>query len=163
MGFATARRWPPRVHGRSAGAVPAQWIERPRSPGVRLARERANRALCGTCEGHDEAQCLAERSCRAAYSVEGGSFLGCWGALRWDATSSSACAGLDAYECSRHDDCSAWYARTLSGAVRSDCRAIDSGIDCTCTAVSCSCAAQQFERCEAVASVGNLAGAAGGR
>jgi hypothetical protein len=42
-------------------------------------------------------------------------------------------------------------------AARSDCRAIDLGVDCTCTAVSCRCAAQQFERCEAVASVGSLA------
>lgn len=34
-------------------------------------------------------------------------------------------------------------------AARPDCRAIDRGGDCTCTAAGCSCASRAFDRCEA--------------
>lgn len=82
---------------------------------VPAGTDRTNRAFCGLCEGNDEARCLADVSCRAAYADPDGSFLGCWGALPMDASSSGACAGLDAYACSRRNDCSAWYSRLAPG------------------------------------------------
>lgn len=75
----------------------------------------------GFCEGLGEADCLATPTCRAAYldsgldadcapgfDCGGAGFLGCWGTAPSGAIQ-GACEGLDAYQCSRHDDCTAHY------------------------------------------------------
>ncbi len=65
------------------------------------------------CESLDEDACLVQGGCYAAYGDEYGDprpdrFLGC----RQTAPSGpvrGSCAGLDAHECSRHDDCAMSY------------------------------------------------------
>jgi len=81
----------------------------------------------GSCEGLDESSCLVTSGCRAAYgdgALDGGeadadcapgfcgenAFLGCWGTAPTGPVQGGGCAGLDAYGCSLHDDCSAHYA-----------------------------------------------------
>lgn len=67
-------------------------------------------ALCyQQCEGLDEATCLGTSACRAAYIDQSGSqtFYECWGTAPSGPIQGGNCEGLDAQECSRHDDCSA--------------------------------------------------------
>lgn len=72
------------------------------------------------CEGLDEFTCQATSGCFAAYSGfvcppnadclwSGISFEGCWQTAPSGPVQGGGCAGLDAHECSRHDDCSAVY------------------------------------------------------
>jgi hypothetical protein len=78
-------------------------------------------ATClGPCDGLTEAACLDTASCRGAYSA--GGFAACW-SVAPSGPESGSCEGLDAYACSRHDDCAAFY--TDLGGERSqflDCR-----------------------------------------
>jgi len=80
----------------------------------------------GACDNLDEQSCLAAPGCRAAYvssciegfgcSEESVTFYGCWGTAPSGPVEGGGCEGLDAYECSRHDDCSAQhYAGTTCG------------------------------------------------
>jgi hypothetical protein len=76
-------------------------------------------AFCGTCSGVDEATCLAATGCRAVYDYNCYTgmgpctaevpYLGCFGT---DQTGPihGACNGLDAFECSQHDDCIALHS-----------------------------------------------------
>ena len=65
------------------------------------------------CEGLDEATCLGTSACRAAYLADDvyqareQSFYECWGTAPSGPIQGGDCAGLDAQECSMHDDCSA--------------------------------------------------------
>jgi hypothetical protein len=73
----------------------------------------------GGCEGLDEDTCVDTPLCRAAYvgqclqdascyaGSEGLTFYECWAVAPEHPTSTGACGGLDAYECSRHDNCAA--------------------------------------------------------
>jgi hypothetical protein len=78
-------------------------------------------ASCASgCEGLDEFTCAATAGCRGAYVdgslCEGGlcpqyyQFFECWGVAPSGPVQGGDCYLLDAYECSRHDDCSAVYA-----------------------------------------------------
>lgn len=80
------------------------------------------------CSGLDEATCLATDACRAAYLTacvgggcpdDGYDYYACWAVAPAGYTRGGTCEGLDAYECSRHDDCVARHARIV------DC------VDCT--------------------------------
>lgn len=76
----------------------------------------------GACEGLDETSCMATAGCRASYWQEtcppwadcdvlsSPVFQECWGTAQ-SGPVQGACEGLDAYECSRHDDCLAVYER----------------------------------------------------
>ena len=87
----------------------------------------------GYCEGLDEATCLVTDGCRGAYNAGGldgdptdadcapgycggDQFLGCWGTAPSGPIQGGGCAALDAYECSRHDDCSAHYSTIYAEA-----------------------------------------------
>ncbi|MGE0869660.1 MAG: hypothetical protein AB7P03_13930 [Kofleriaceae bacterium] len=65
----------------------------------------------GPCEGLAEGDCLATTACRAIYDVSGftPAFFGCWGVAPSGPVEGGNCLALDAYECSRHDDCAAFY------------------------------------------------------
>lgn len=67
----------------------------------------------GFCESEcsylDEAACLATPGCRGAY-LEGFAFYECWAVDMSGPIQGGQCAGLDALECSRHDDCVAVHA-----------------------------------------------------
>jgi hypothetical protein len=71
-------------------------------------------ACFGACSNAVEADCLARPGCRAAYA--GASFLMCLPTAPSGALHDGACDGLDAYECSRHDNCSAAYVQPGSGS-----------------------------------------------
>ncbi len=65
-------------------------------------------ATCpGECEALDETSCQATSACRAAYLD--GAFFGCWGTAPSGPVQGGGCGSLDAWECSRHDDCTAHY------------------------------------------------------
>jgi len=75
---------------------------------------------CYTCEGLDEATCIDTPACFASYldparvppDQDITKFQGCW-AMAPSGPAPGACSGLDAYECSRHDNCSAIYSEQL--------------------------------------------------
>lgn len=71
------------------------------------------------CTGLDESSCQAAPGCRRAYvgdCSEGAlcesvtyTFAECWQGAPSGPVRGEACEGLDAYECSRHDDCAAYH------------------------------------------------------
>ncbi len=79
-------------------------------------------ATCpGICEGYDEATCRGADGCRAVYTSSEAcddaghctwvdTFAACWGTAPSGPVRGGVCEGLDAQECSRHDDCSAVHA-----------------------------------------------------
>jgi hypothetical protein len=76
-------------------------------------------ALCDEgCASFTEMTCLGQPGCIAAY-VDG-SFAYCRGTAPSGPVHSGACAGLDAHECARHDNCAAWYLHRVSGAMSFD-------------------------------------------
>ena len=91
-----------------------------------LAEPPPDWASCpGACEGLDEASCLDTAGCRGAYldscppdadcdewSIE---FLECWGTAPTGPILYETCWGLDAYDCSRTDECIAVYANSFEG------------------------------------------------
>jgi hypothetical protein len=82
----------------------------------------------GGCEGLDEATCLDTPLCRAAYvgqclqdvscyaGSEGLEFYECWSVAPQNPTSTGSCGNLDAYECSRHDNCAAVHDQAQGAA-----------------------------------------------
>lgn len=62
----------------------------------------------GQCEGLNEATCTNTSGCRAIYN--GSTFYECWGVAPSGPIESISCTGLDAQECSRHDNCVAFHA-----------------------------------------------------
>ena len=91
-----------------------------------LAEPPPDWAACpGACEGLIETTCLDTPGCRGAYLdscppnadcdesfVE---FLECWGTAPTGPILFESCWGLDAYDCSRTDECIAVYFRELEG------------------------------------------------
>lgn len=79
-------------------------------------------ACNSACEGLDETFCQATPACYAAYKLDPvtdgpPAFWGCWSTAP-SGPAQGTCTGLDAYECSRHDDCIAVYAEDASGTPR---------------------------------------------
>lgn len=86
-------------------------------------------AICfGGCEGLDEATCTETPSCRAIYVSDcpanadcdetvGYSFADCWGTAPASPDPNLECAGLDAYQCSRSESCSARHGQNEVGGV----------------------------------------------
>jgi hypothetical protein len=94
------------------------------------------------CDGLDEGRCLVTPRCRAAYTndlITDGppSFNGCWAIAPSGPAVGEACDGLDAYSCSRHDDCSAVYNITN---VASDPEGMEFAL----------CKAEQVDACTAI-------------
>lgn len=141
----------------------------------------ADWASCDTkCLGMSEATCLAAPGCQAEYLSNGSPSYSFWGCF---ATAPSgpiegSCDGLDAYGCSRHDDCEAYYGPVGDGdptgfvkcvaetppppppacdtltteadcKLRSDCVPIYDGQDCTCDSNGCTCKTETFAKCQA--------------
>jgi hypothetical protein len=90
----------------------------------------------GVCEGLDETTCLASDSCRAIYGcrnvaadgtcAETAVFAGCWGTAPSGPVFGTPCTGLDALECSRHNDCSAVH-QALESCTATSCTNVLSG------------------------------------
>jgi hypothetical protein len=75
-------------------------------PGAGIAQP--DWAQCySSCENLDEATCKSTPGCRAAYNES--TFYQCWGTAP-SGPVQGTCTGLDAQECSRHDDCVAIHA-----------------------------------------------------
>ena len=98
-------------------------------------------ACFSQCDTLDEQACLTEPGCRAAYTdrfVEDGppAFRGCW-AVAQSGPIQGACNGLDAQECSRHDDCVAFYADPIDwGSPQFQRCAPEPGVD-ACASIDC--------------------------
>jgi hypothetical protein len=140
--------------------------------------------VCGSpCEQvTSEDACRQSDACRAIYvaSCTGGAagcseidYAACWPTAPSGPVRGSECVGLDAQECSRHDDCVAVHLRGQSGEVldfvgcqneiapapscgalseadcisRSDCAPVYQGADCSCTPAGCHCNSQFFLSC----------------
>ena len=77
-------------------------------------------ACFSTCEALAEGECIETAGCIAAYldparvppEFDRPAFQGCW-AIAPSGPAPGGCANLDAYECSRHDNCSAIYTQQL--------------------------------------------------
>jgi hypothetical protein len=83
------------------------------------------------CEALDEGTCAETSGCYVAYIGDANAhkFLGCF-ATAPSGPVQGSCAGLDAYSCSRHDDCSALYSAT-NGQYFTECLTeTASGCDC---------------------------------
>jgi len=73
--------------------------------------------LCvSQCTGLDESSCLEAPACRAVYQLPendtdtaNAAYADCWATAQSGAIQGGGCAGLDAYQCSRHDDCVAYH------------------------------------------------------
>lgn len=129
------------------------------------------------CEGLDETSCRDTSGCYAAYlndpANDGGpKFWGCW-ATAPSGPVQGSCTNLDAYECSRHDDCTATYessttqlnkfigcapevvpvaCETLATEAactdRPDCTPVYDGDQCTCYPDGCDCEILTYTHCE---------------
>jgi hypothetical protein len=77
------------------------------------------------CEGLDETSCTDAPGCRAIYLSDcpadavcdsiNYNFVDCWGVAPASPDPSLACEGLDAYNCSRSQDCAARHLQDLNG------------------------------------------------
>lgn len=87
--------------------------------------------LCGhPCDSLDEGSCIGTPGCRAAYDhacVTGQGnctslqpFLGCY-PVDTSGPIAGSCLGLDAFECSQHDDCGALYRQERGGLSFAEC------------------------------------------
>ena len=87
--------------------------------GADIGAEPSWGACYDQCTGLDEATCLDTPACRGAYvdicppnadcDLEGAiAFVECW-AVDQTGPIQGECSGLDAWECSRHDDCVAYH------------------------------------------------------
>lgn len=137
------------------------------------------------CSGLDEESCRAADGCRAIYAngcpPDAGcyylKFQECWATAPSGPIRGGGCGGLDAYQCSRHDDCTAEYGRDDAGALygflgchdeseppppppacdeykteracieSGYCAPIYEGSDCACDAMGCTCATWTFVAC----------------
>jgi len=86
-------------------------------------------ACYGPCDGLDQQTCEATAACRAIFvdtcpvcdalvPIQTTSYAGCWGTAPSGPVEGGDCYGLDAQECSRHDDCVA--VHTGTGQIASD-------------------------------------------
>ncbi|HEU0033977.1 MAG TPA: hypothetical protein VFQ53_25295 [Kofleriaceae bacterium] len=80
-------------------------------------------ACFSECEGLDENSCINTPLCHAAYNAnsrvdQAPQFLGCW-AIAPSGPAPGSCEGLDGYECSRHDNCAAYYDSVNDGSLLS--------------------------------------------
>lgn len=94
----------------ATGSGPEQGAEETDPALSYLARDWAS--CYSGCEELAEEACLMTPACRAVY-VEGRGqrvYAGCWGTAPSGPIAGGGCAGLDAYACSLHDDCSAVHA-----------------------------------------------------
>jgi hypothetical protein len=88
------------------------------------------------CESLDEPGCLVTPGCRAAYDAnsnvdEPPRFMECW-AIAPSGPVGGPCNGLDAYGCSQHDNCSAYYDTEGGGPLDYvDCRPEKEVGECT--------------------------------
>jgi hypothetical protein len=94
--------------------------------------ERLDWAMCtGRCDGLDEQGCMLTAGCRAAYVSDcpqgydctdtNYTFYGCWDVAPSGPVQGGGCGALDAYECSRHDDCSARHFPADGCGTMGDC------------------------------------------
>jgi hypothetical protein len=72
----------------------------------------------GLCGSATEMKCLDQPGCIAEY-IDGG-FHHCGETALSGPVHSGQCVDLDAHECSRHDNCSAWYVHTANGTQQFD-------------------------------------------
>lgn len=72
-----------------------------------------------SCSGLDQATCSSTPGCRGAY-LTSGVFSECWAVDMTGPVQGGACEGLDAWECSRHDDCVAIHVDTCSTSPAGD-------------------------------------------
>jgi hypothetical protein len=99
----------------------------------------ADWGMCwGTCAGLEEESCFVAPGCYAAYlndaETDGPpSFWGCWDTAPSGPVQGS-CANLDAYECSRHDNCIAIYNEGTGGTQFATCAPEPAT---TCDSTSC--------------------------
>jgi len=105
--------------------------------------------LCyGRCDALAEQTCLTTSGCYAAYELlpnDGRAFFGCWDTAMSGPIQGGNCSGLDAHECSRHDDCTATFTDLPGGTFYScanELQSPDPGecngtITCTSPAPAC--------------------------
>ncbi len=82
-------------------------------------------ACYSQCDGLTESSCLTASGCYAAYDEDTSladapakiSFKGCWQTAPSGPISTGSCFSLDAHECSRHDNCSAYYEAGVNALV----------------------------------------------
>lgn len=91
-------------------------------------------ACYSECTGLGEQACLDAPGCRGAYYSAGGPeplppggspsqdvFFECWATDRQGPIEGGECTGLDAWQCSRHDDCVAIHALECEGNIDGPC------------------------------------------
>lgn len=111
---------------------------------------------CGRCAEHDEATCVNVSSCRAAYDHDclfgtGAcpavtAFLGCFPVDR-NPDFATGCEGLDAWNCSRHEQCFSTHrfgTACHDGADNDGDSSIDEADECTLGFVRCLAEQQPF-------------------
>ena len=64
------------------------------------------------CTGLTENACVAKAGCQASYDLNGSAatYAGCFETAPSGPISTGSCTGLDAQECTRHDNCATYYA-----------------------------------------------------
>ncbi|MBL9014442.1 MAG: hypothetical protein JNL83_09705 [Myxococcales bacterium] len=99
------------------------------------------------CTGLTEAACVGQAGCQASYDLAGSAaatFAGCFETAPSGPVSSGTCTGLDAHECTRHDNCATYY----NPGSFSHCAAETSG---ACSGIQCGpgyhCEAQCKDTC----------------
>ena len=108
----------------------------------------------GSCNALDEASCLTTSGCLATYDdvTTHASFRGCFATAPSGPVSTGACYGLDAHECSRHDNCAMYYDAGLDALVPGQfTRCAPEPTTAGCSAVDCGpgyhCADQCTDPC----------------
>ena len=112
-------------------------------------------ACFSACDSLGPDDCLAAAGCRAVYLDDASTaltdFLGCWATAPSGPIEGGSCVGLDAYTCSRHDDCTATYGPT--GFVACQPEPSSNG----CSAIDCGPGAHCEEQCYPCDSTGGTA------
>jgi hypothetical protein len=104
--------------------VPVPATDSAEAPADQIAYDWAT--CTGPCDGLSESACQAADGCRAVYVDDCPfcdiyppqlTYVACWGTAPSGPVRGGGCQGLDAYDCSRHDDCSAvhWRAEVPAG------------------------------------------------
>lgn len=103
-------------------------------------------ACYSRCDGLAEGSCLAAAGCYAAYDEDTSladapantTFKGCWETAPSGPISTGTCIGLDAQQCSRHDNCSAYYDAGVNALVAGNfTRCAPESTTTSCTNVDC--------------------------
>ncbi|HEY5936810.1 MAG TPA: hypothetical protein VIU61_19310 [Kofleriaceae bacterium] len=141
-----------------AQGPPTQWVLDP-STGVCAAARVNNCNPCepcpepavgfdwascpGPCDSLAEGACLDTPLCRAGYT-DNDEFAACW-SIAPSGPDPGSCAGLDAYECSRHDNCAAYFTG-LGGPSPQfrECRPEPSSL---CDGITCQVGSRCEEQC----------------